>query len=55
MLKVCGQIFSDKQEEFNAIVAVLEDAGYQIAYNYPTNATIIKEVVDESENETTVQ
>lgn len=53
MLKVCGSLYSDKVDDFNALVDVLIDAGYQVAYNYPTNVTIIKEVEDESANEET--
>jgi hypothetical protein len=53
MLQVMGQVFSEKAENFNELVSALTEAGYQIAYNYPTSATIIKEVVDEPTNETT--
>lgn len=50
MLKVFGHIYSDKAENFKEVAKVLEDAGYELAYEYPTNATIIKEVADEPEN-----
>ena len=47
MLKVFGHIYSDNSEDFRQLVNVLEQAGYEVAYDYPTNATIIKEVEDE--------
>lgn len=50
MLRVFGHFYSDNKENFDAIASVLEEAGYQIAYDYPTNATIIKEIVDEQED-----
>lgn len=50
MLVVFGNIYSDNEEHFNEIKTLLEDNGYQIAYNSSYNATIIKEVVDEHED-----
>ena len=47
MLKVFGHIYSDNSEDFMKLITVLKEAGYEIAYDYPTNATIIKEVEDE--------
>ena len=47
MLVVFGNIYSDNEEHFNEIKTLLEDNGYQIAYNSSYNATIIKEVNDE--------
>lgn len=47
MLKVFGHIYSDNSDDFMRLIAVLEEAGYSIAFDYPTNATIIKEVEDE--------
>lgn len=50
MLIVFGNFYSDDNEHFNDIKNVLENNGYQIAYNSSYNATIIKEVVDEHED-----
>lgn len=50
MLKVFGNYYSDNKENFNEVKKVLEEGGFQIAYNSPYNATIIKEVADESED-----
>jgi hypothetical protein len=47
MLKVFGHIYSDDSEDFMKLINVLEQAGYSVAFDYPTNATIIKEVEDE--------
>ena len=49
MLKVFGHIYSDNTEDFNRLVNDLIKEGYQIAYDYPTNATIIKEVEESDE------
>lgn len=51
MLKVIGHIYSDNADNFKELTNVLENAGYEIAYDYQTNATIIKEVNDESEDQ----
>ncbi len=56
MLKVYGSAYSDKKENFEEIVKVLEAGGFEIAYNFENSGTIIKEVTnfaeddDESEN-----
>ena len=47
MLKVFGHIYSDNAEDFNTLITALEKEGYEVAYDYPTNATIIKEVENE--------
>lgn len=51
MLQVFGHLYSDNQEHFNEVAEVLKNAGYQIAFEYPTNATIIKEVENEPTNQ----
>ena len=53
MLKVVGHIYSENKEGFDEIVNTLTAAGYEVAYDYPTNATIIKEVDNESEDSET--
>ena len=50
MLVVYGNIYSDNDEHFNELKQLLTNNGFQIAYNSPYNATIIKEVADESED-----
>ena len=50
MLVVYGNVYSDNDEHFNELKSLLTENGYQIAYNSPYNATIIKEVVDEHED-----
>ena len=50
MLKVIGHIYSDNKENFDELVGVLKNAGFNIAYDSQTNATIIKEVVHEHED-----
>ena len=47
MFEVYGHFYSEDIEKFNEVVATLEANGYSIAYDHPTNATIIKEVDDE--------
>lgn len=58
MLKVYGTAYSDKKENFDEIVKVLEAGGFEVAYNFENSGTIIKEVRtlnedddNESENE----
>ena len=50
MLKVFGHIYSDNKEKFNEVAEVLIHAGYDLAFDFENNATIIKEVEDESED-----
>lgn len=44
MLKACGQIFGQTQEDMADLYEVLSDAGYDFAYITQNNATIVKEV-----------
>ena len=44
MLKVFGHIYSNSSEDFNQIMAALEDDGFEIAYEGDNNGSIIKEV-----------
>ena len=44
MLKVYGNLYSDKKEEFDEIVRVLENNGFIVAYNYENSGIIEKEV-----------
>ena len=47
MLKVVGHIYSDNTDNFEALIELLQENGYQIAYDMGLSATIIKEVPDE--------
>ena len=47
MLKVYGQLFTQSAEGMEALVEVLESAGYEVAFVNQQNATIIK---NEEEN-----
>lgn len=52
MKKIIANIYSQGPQEdsgeFKEIISILENAGYEIAWQtYPTNAAIIKEVVIE--------
>jgi len=49
MLVVYGNIYSSEETYFNEIKELLEENGYQLAYNSSYNAMIIKEIVDEEE------
>ena len=56
MLKVYGNVYSDRKEQFDEIVRVLENGGFEIAYNYDNNGIVMKEVEtlhpeEETENE----
>ena len=53
MLKVMGKMYSDTEDNFKELVKVLEDNGYEVAYDFKTSVTIIKEVNDEFEDSTT--
>ena len=44
MLSVIGHIYSDSIEKVRELVSILEADGLIIAYDSPTNATVIKEV-----------
>ena len=44
MLKVYGNAYSDKEDQFKEIVKALEDGGFEIAYNYENSGIIMKEV-----------
>ena len=50
MLKVFGHIYSDNKEKFDEVADVLINAGFELAFDFENNATIIKEVEDESED-----
>ena len=47
MLKVYGTVYSENDEDFKAIKEALEKEGFELAYRYPNNAEVIKEVADE--------
>ena len=57
MLKVYGNAYSDKEEQFKEIVKALENGGFEVAYNYDNSGIIMKEVeslhpeLEEVENE----
>ena len=53
MKQVFAHIFSDKSDRFSAVLTDLESLGYEVAFDTPMNATIIKEVEDEQGNQTT--
>lgn len=53
MLKVMGHVYSDKKENFNEMKQALESAGFELAYDYENNATVIKEVADEQTDSAT--
>ena len=52
MLKVFGTVYSENTENFKAIADALEAEGFELAYKYPNNAEVIKEVDDEQTNQT---
>ena len=51
MLKVYGNAYADNKENFDEIVKALENAGFEIAYNYENSGIIMKEVASLNENE----
>lgn len=46
MLKVLGHIYTDDEKKFDKILEPLTEAGFTIAYDSDTSATIIEEVVE---------
>ena len=53
MLKVMGHVYSDKKENFKELEHALTEAGFELAYDYENNATVIKEVDDEQTDSAT--
>lgn len=53
MLKVFAHLYAETEEKMQTVAGALINEGYEIAYDSPNNATIIKEVPDEQETETT--
>ena len=51
MLSVIGHIYSDSIEKVRELVGILEADGLIIAYDSPTNATVIKEVEEVAADE----
>ena len=45
MLKVFGHIYSNSNEDFNAMASALADNGFEIAYENENSGTVIKDVV----------
>ena len=50
MLKTCGNIYSQSQEEMEEMHGAMAAAGYDFAYLNPLSATIVKKVVSLEEN-----
>lgn len=51
MLKVFGHIYSNSNEDFNAMASALADNGFEIAYENENSGTVIKDVVSLEDNE----
>jgi len=51
MLKVFGNAYSDNKDNFSEIVKALENAGFEIAYQYDNSGIIMKEVTSLNEDE----
>lgn len=53
MLKVYGHIYSDSEDKLKEVVSALAREGYEVAYETVNNVTIIKEVADDEQEDST--